>query len=105
MGGYHKREIVAEGTLGELSKIVEELDELREAEEQSNKILMLCELADLYGAINLYLESKFPGFTMEDLAKMEACTREAFEQGFRKAKNERVTKQSNPPDHIQNKGS
>ena len=49
--GYHKRPIKVKGVLGEFSKVEEELDEFREAKEQNNRILAMCELADLYGAM------------------------------------------------------
>jgi hypothetical protein len=79
--GYHLRSI-KKGTLGELSKLVEELEELRDASEQGCKIMELVELADLYGAMALYVERKF-GMTMADLATMSAITRRAFENGHR----------------------
>jgi hypothetical protein len=80
--GYHKTEI-AEGVLGESSKIQEELDELKDAEEQGVNLLMLCELADLVGAIDYYLECNFPGWTIEDLYKMAMLTKSAFKEGER----------------------
>ena len=42
---YHLTEI-AKGVLGELSKIQEELDEVKDAENQQNKIMIGCELSD-----------------------------------------------------------
>lgn len=81
--GYHINEI-EKGVLGESSKIIEEVAELHDAEEQGNKVLALCELADLIGAIDHYLEKKFPGITVEDLKKMSDATRRAFEDGSRK---------------------
>lgn len=51
--GYHKKKI-KKGTLGEISKIKEEILELEDALEQKNKIMALVELSDLFGAIKLY---------------------------------------------------
>lgn len=81
--GYHLREI-KKGVLGESSKIAEELEELFDAEEQDAKLMALCELADLYGAINAYIDKHHPTITMADLAKMDALTRRAFKEGRRK---------------------
>lgn len=80
--GYHLRPIT-KGTLGELSKIREELDELEESMEQGVKIMATVELADMYGAIEAFLEQHFPDLDMADLAKMAAVTRRAFDNGRR----------------------
>lgn len=80
--GYHLKEI-ERGKIGESSKIREEVEELIDAEGQKCKIMMLIELSDLYGAIELYLEENFPDITMRDLAKMSKITRRAFESGAR----------------------
>lgn len=80
--GYHKRAIVVGGIYGEVSKIEEELDELKEAFEQDNKILALCELSDLYGAMEAVAEKL--GVNMEDIKKMSAATKRAFQSGARK---------------------
>lgn len=84
MAGYHLKDI-DRGELGELSKIQEELFELIDAEAQSNKIMMLAELSDLYGAMEHYLFNKFgSSFTMNDLEKMAKATQKAFSDGTRK---------------------
>lgn len=62
---------------------MEELLELQDAEEQGNKILALVELADLYGAIKLYLEYNHPTIFMEDLKRMSLATERAFKDGSR----------------------
>jgi len=80
--GYHLEPIV-KGVLGETSKIAEELQELEDAQRQGDRILMLVEMADLYGAIELFLEKKFPGMTMYDVRHFAATTRRAFENGRR----------------------
>ena len=80
--GYHTT-VINKGELGELSKIQEELDELADAEKQDCYILKLAELADLYGAIELYLANYFPDVTMYDLEQMSNLTRKAFKDGKR----------------------
>lgn len=79
---YHLRKIVPQGKFGELSKLHEELDELTEALEQDNRILALCELADLYGAIEEF--TKKLGTNMGEVIKMAHATKRAFESGARK---------------------
>ena len=80
---YHLREI-KKGKFGEVSKIREELDELEDALEQNNKIMALCELSDILGAIGGYLEKHHPDITMQDLSIMSHATRRAFKEGTRK---------------------
>ena len=80
--GYHLRPI-ERGEIGEISKISEELEELKEAMEQNARIMALVELADLIGAIKLYLTAKFPGFTLADLEQMADIAARAFRNGRR----------------------
>ena len=80
MPGYHTVEI-KRGELGKSSKIQEELDELLDAEKQGVKILIHCELADLYGALRECAATY--GLTMEDLRAMVDLTKSAFEVGQR----------------------
>ncbi len=82
MPGYHNK-IIDKGELGEFSKIKEEFDELQDAHDQGNKILELCELSDLYGAIALYLEKYYPTITMDDIEYMSNKTTQAFMDGTR----------------------
>lgn len=82
--GYHMRKIQTQGVFGEPSKIAEELEELEEALEQENPILALCELADLYGALEAVAEKL--GTTIDDVRKMAEATKRAFEDGDRKPK-------------------
>lgn len=79
---YHQRTI-PKGTVGEVSKIEEELAELKDALEQNNQIMALVELSDLIGAIQLFLENKYPQFTMEHLNIMSKATMSAFREGTR----------------------
>lgn len=81
--GYHKSHI-QKGELGEVSKIQEELDELKDAEEQGISVMSVLELADLYGAIEAFIEKHYNNFSMMDLAKMNEATKRAFKNGDRK---------------------
>ena len=78
---YHKRKIT-KGTVGKSSKVQEELDELIDAEEQDNIILVHVELSDLYGAVEALAQTY--GLEMVDLKMMSDLTREAFKTGQRK---------------------
>lgn len=80
--GYHINPIVR-GKYGEVSKIIEEAQELADALEQGCKVMALLELSDLYGAIEGVLEQNMPGFTMDDVKSMSGITRRAFENGKR----------------------
>jgi len=62
--GHHKVKI-EKGVFGEYSKVREEFEELTDAVEQKNKILIICELADLVGAIEEYTKSF--NLTVKDL--------------------------------------
>lgn len=79
--GYHSRPI-ERGVYGEVSKIREELEELEDAEQQGVKIMAMCELSDLYGAIQEYARRKYD-LSMDDLKKMSDRTEEAFRDGSR----------------------
>ncbi|QEQ94876.1 hypothetical protein pEaSNUABM56_00077 [Erwinia phage pEa_SNUABM_56] len=81
--GYHKKKI-AKRNYGSWGKILEELEELNDAHEQGSKIMQLVELSDLYGAIEGYLEERFPGMKMHDLKKFSDITKRAFRSGERK---------------------
>ena len=54
----HKRNI-EKGNFGEFSKIEEEFQELKDANEQHCKILEICEICDLIGAIDGYAKKKY----------------------------------------------
>jgi hypothetical protein len=81
--GYHLAEI-KKGELGELSKIQEELDELKDAEAQGVKVMQLVEASDLIGAIDAWLLKYHPQMKLVDLVLMSDITRRAFENGRRK---------------------
>jgi len=77
---YHLRTI-GRGTLGETSKIREELEELEDAEAQGVKIMVHCELSDLLGA--LLAVAKRYDLTLKDLEDMHRVTQRAFASGER----------------------
>lgn len=82
--GYHLTEI-PRGVYGEISKILEEAAELKDAMEQANKVMVLIELADLIGAIDGYLENYYGDkMTVDNLITMAFTTKRAFESGHRK---------------------
>lgn len=78
--GYHLREI-PKGVLGEFSKIKEEFEELEDGVIQDNPILIINELTDLIGAIELY--AKKWNLSLSDLIKMKERTESAFKEGRR----------------------
>lgn len=79
--GYHTRKI-EKGVVGEFSKIEEEFNELKDGVEQDDKILIICELTDLIGAIEEF--SKKYNLSLEDLIKFSNKTKTAFKDGQRK---------------------
>ena len=66
---YHKTEI-EKGILGEFSKIKEEFEELKDAVEQEDKILQICELSDLIGAIESFCQNKFNYSTLQKIKQL-----------------------------------
>jgi phosphoribosyl-ATP pyrophosphohydrolase len=79
--GYHTTEI-PKGELGEISKIREEIAEFEDGVKQDCKLLILCELADLIGAIEAYT-LKHHNVELEDLIQMMNLTKSAFIEGKR----------------------
>jgi len=79
--GYHTKEI-NKGQVGEYSKIYEEFEEFTDAYEQRDKVLQICELTDLIGAIELFSINKF-GLNIHDLKKFSDKTIESFKEGKR----------------------
>ena len=74
--GYHNRKI-DKGVLGEFTKIQEEFVELLDAVEQDDKILQICELTDLIGAIESFAGDKF-NLKLDDLIKFSNKTKKSF---------------------------
>lgn len=80
--GYHLNTI-PKGSIGDSSKILEELLELQDAEAQGAKVMALVELSDLIGAVDHYLRKNYPAITLSDLVIMSAITERAFRNGRR----------------------
>jgi phosphoribosyl-ATP pyrophosphohydrolase len=80
---YHKN-IIQKGEYGHFSKIIEEFQELIDANKQKDKILEIIELSDLIGSIEGYIEKKYNNLTLEDLIKFSYKTKESFKTGKRK---------------------
>lgn len=80
--GYHVNPI-PKGVLGQASKIVEEVMELQDAEQQGCRIMQLVELSDAVGAIEAYLEANHAGYKLADLLDMAKITKRAFQSGSR----------------------
>ncbi len=78
---YHKNEI-PKGVVGQFSKIQEEYLELEDAYQQGDKILQLCELSDLIGAIDLYTKTEF-NMSLSDLISFSNKTMDAFKENKR----------------------
>lgn len=83
--GYHIQPI-ARGVFGEISKIVEEVHELEDAEAQGIQVMVLAELSDIIGAMQGYLAKYHPSIKLNDLAQMAKVTQRAFDSGSRKAR-------------------
>lgn len=80
--GYHRKDI-QKGVIGEFSKIKEEFEELDDAVFQGDKVLQICELTDLIGAIEEFSLTKF-NITLEELWRFSNKTKESFKEGKRK---------------------
>lgn len=78
--GYHKKEI-DKGVLGEFSKVKEEFQELEDAFEQEDSILILCELSDMIGAIEEYI--KRWNMDINTLKGFSDKTKQSFKDGKR----------------------
>ena len=79
--GYHLKEI-EKREYGTIGKISEEYEELMDAVEQNDNILIFCELADLLGAIDGYVKNY--NLSLEDVYVFAKKTQAAFEEGSRK---------------------
>jgi|SRR3989344_161099 len=80
--GYHDQ-IIPKTSAGSFLKILEETEEAKDAFLSNNSIMLLVELADLYGAMELFLEKEYPGVDMKNLQKMHEVTKRAFQNGRR----------------------
>lgn len=79
--GYHTKNI-DKGVIGEFSKIREEFEELEDAYNQDDNVLMICELTDLIGSIEEFSIKKY-NLSIEDLKKFSDKTKNAFKTGKR----------------------
>jgi hypothetical protein len=80
--GYHITPIT-KGKVGELSKVLEEVNEALDAEQQNCDVIVLLELSDVIGAIESYLELHHPTITIESLITMKNITKKVFKEGTR----------------------
>ena len=80
--GYHNT-IIPRSIVGSFDKILEEVEELKDAILSKNKIMELVEISDLYGAIELYLKKNHPNISMTDIDIMNKTTQKAFLNGRR----------------------
>lgn len=78
--GYHMRPI-PKYPIATTGKILEEAMEAMDAYEQGNKIMEICELSDIYGALRARAIAM--GFSMGDLERMADATARAFAKGDR----------------------
>jgi NTP pyrophosphatase (non-canonical NTP hydrolase) len=83
MAGYHET-YIPRGMVGEFSKIEEEFLEARDAFRQGNPVMLIQELSDLLGAIDLYARKY--NLTLDDLITMMKVTRRVFESGYRESR-------------------
>ncbi len=79
--GYHNT-IIQKNKVGTFEKILEEVDELKDAHLAKNKIMELVELSDLLGSIELYIKDNY-NMTLNDLDVMNKTTQRAFLNGRR----------------------
>jgi hypothetical protein len=91
MGGYHATDIKP-GVFGEASKVREEFEEFWDAHCYGYRVMELCELADLLGAIEGYVNKHYPQLCMRDILAMKDLTKNAFESGHRTPKPAAVEK-------------
>jgi phosphoribosyl-ATP pyrophosphohydrolase len=82
MPGYHITKI-EKGEVGEVSKILEEVQELMDAERQGNRIMALVEASDIYLALMRWLHKHHSGISMEDVKRMALTTKKVFDTGGR----------------------
>jgi hypothetical protein len=79
IGSY--KENIIKGVYGDSSKILEELQELQDAEKQGVEIIIHVELSDLYGALEAVAQKY--NLSMTDLKEMSDLTKSALVEGER----------------------
>lgn len=76
--GYHTQFIV-KGEYGKFSKVKEEFDELKDAwENRESKVLTICELSDLYGAMEAFANECL-NISMDEIVKFSDLTKEVYQ--------------------------
>ena len=78
---YHLKEI-KKSEFGTFDKIIEEIEEFKDAHVQNSIVMELLELSDLLGAIEGYVKNY--NINLDDLITMKNITKRVFEGGFRK---------------------
>ncbi len=79
--GYHDS-IIPKHVVGSFGKILEEVEEMKDAKLANNKVMELVEISDLLGAIEMYTKKEY-GINLQDLDKMNKTTQRAFINGRR----------------------
>lgn len=79
--GYHITKI-DKAVYGTPDKIIEEVEEYKDAVKQNSVIMAHMELSDIYGALESL--AQLEGLTMNDLKIMSDITKRAFTNGARK---------------------
>ena len=77
MSNFHKNKQIFKGKIGEFSKIQEEFEELKDAIEQGDRVLTICELTDLIGAIEFYSSNYF-NLSLNDLKAFSDKRKQSF---------------------------
>lgn len=77
MSNFHKNKQISKGKIGEFSKIQEEFEELKDAIEQGDRVLTICELTDLIGAIEFYASNNF-NLALSDLKAFSDKRKQTF---------------------------
>lgn len=81
--GYHTQ-FIAKGEYGKFSKVKEEFDELKDAwENRESKVLTICELCDLYGAMEEFAKETL-NISMDEIIKFSNLTKEVYQSRTRK---------------------
>lgn len=76
--GYHTQ-FIPKGEYGEFSKVEEEFEELKDAWlNRESSVLSVCELSDLYGAMEAFAE-KTLHMSMSEVIKFSELTKEVYQ--------------------------
>lgn len=76
--GYHTK-FISKGEYGQFSKVEEEFEELKDAWlNRESSVLSVCELSDLYGAMEAFAE-KTLHMPMSEVIKFSELTKEVYQ--------------------------